>query len=154
MNLQLLESESDAYQNLLEGNRAHCCPSGRFPRHLPTYSDIDGRLILTCITGDLAAHAQSLTNTHTIHTLQTSSGSVIWYDLLLCNFFLHKTHNVYVHHMQTLYVHCTLRIHCVQCHYRHFQGDYYSNYLLPQGIQHSNVFTPMDLVKARQFKCS
>ena len=30
-------------------------PSGQFPRHLPTSSDMDGRSIMTCIMGDLAA---------------------------------------------------------------------------------------------------
>ena len=31
-------------------------PSGQFPHHLPTSSDIDGCRILTCIMGDLAAY--------------------------------------------------------------------------------------------------
>ena len=37
-------------------------PSGRLPRHLPTSSDMDERLILTCIMGDLAAIP--VVNTH------------------------------------------------------------------------------------------
>ena len=49
-------------------------PSGRFPRHLLTSSDMDGRIIQTCITGDLAIlHIALILHRPTLHPLQSAS---------------------------------------------------------------------------------
>lgn len=61
--MQPLDSEADVYRPsaisvhnveiYLKVTAFTAAPSGRFPRHLPTSSHMDGRRILTCIMGDL-----------------------------------------------------------------------------------------------------
>ena len=67
--MQPLESEADAYA-YLKVRALIVAPSGRFPHHLPTSSDMDGRRILTCVTGDQAGTAVKPSFIYTIPAMQ------------------------------------------------------------------------------------